>query len=144
MPAFEYLALNPAGKEEKGILEATATVSQLPQRQTTVSLNGRGVPLNVLQQWGWPALPIAGDGNIHVHVMDDPRDKQRWARVEEASARIVMKALAFEGTCTGEHGVGIGKRSFMPAEHGESLALMKRIKAWLDPDNLFNPGKIFP
>ncbi|MCY0773365.1 AsmA family protein [Enterobacter cloacae complex sp. 2022EL-00788] len=51
---------------EKGILEATATVSQLPQRQTTVSLNGRGVPLNVLQQWGWPALPIAGDGNIQM------------------------------------------------------------------------------
>ncbi|SFI85001.1 AsmA family protein [Enterobacter sp. NFIX59] len=51
---------------EKGILEATATVSQLPQRQTTVSLNGRGVPLNVLQQWGWPALPIAGDGNIQL------------------------------------------------------------------------------
>lgn len=51
---------------EKGILEATATVSQLPQRQTTVSLNGRGVPLSVLQQWGWPALPIAGDGNIQL------------------------------------------------------------------------------
>ena len=51
---------------EKGILEATATVSQLPQRQTTVSLNGRGVPLNVLQQWGWPALPITGDGNIQL------------------------------------------------------------------------------
>ena len=51
---------------EKGILEATATVSQLPQRQTTVSLNGRGVPLNVLQQWGWPALPVTGDGNIQL------------------------------------------------------------------------------
>lgn len=51
---------------EKGILEATATVSQLPQRQTTVSLNGRGVPLNVLQQWGWPALSITGDGNIQL------------------------------------------------------------------------------
>ncbi|MCK6893116.1 AsmA family protein [Enterobacter kobei] len=51
---------------EKGILEATATVSQLPQRQTTVSLNGRGVPLNVLQQWGWPALPLTGDGNIQL------------------------------------------------------------------------------
>ena len=51
---------------EKGILEATATVSQLPQRQTTVSLNGRGVPLNILQQWGWPALPIAGDGNVQL------------------------------------------------------------------------------
>lgn len=49
---------------EKGILEATASVSQLPQRQTQISLNGRGVPMDVLQQWGWPALPIAGDGNI--------------------------------------------------------------------------------
>ncbi|MFV0264581.1 MAG: AsmA family protein [Kluyvera sp.] len=51
---------------EKGILEATATVSQQPQRQTSVTLNGRGVPLNVLQQWGWPALPITGDGNIQL------------------------------------------------------------------------------
>lgn len=51
---------------EKGILEATATVAQQPQRQTNVTLNGRGVPLNVLQQWGWPALPISGDGNIQL------------------------------------------------------------------------------
>ena len=51
---------------EKGILEATATVSQLAQRQTTVSLNGRGVPLNIINQWGWPALPIAGDGNMQL------------------------------------------------------------------------------
>lgn len=51
---------------EKGILEATASVSQLPLRQTQISLNGRGVPMDVLQQWGWPALPIAGDGNIQL------------------------------------------------------------------------------
>ncbi|ECK7273516.1 AsmA family protein [Salmonella enterica subsp. enterica] len=50
----------------KGILEATASVSQLPQRQTQISLNGRGVPMDVLQQWGWPTLPIAGDGNIQL------------------------------------------------------------------------------
>ncbi|EDJ1999468.1 AsmA family protein [Salmonella enterica] len=50
----------------KGILEATASVSQLPQRQTQISLNGRGVPMDVLQLWGWPALPIAGDGNIQL------------------------------------------------------------------------------
>lgn len=50
----------------KGIPEATASVSQLPQRQTQISLNGRGVPMDVLQQWGWPALPIAGDGNIQL------------------------------------------------------------------------------
>ncbi|HRS83777.1 MAG TPA: FAD-binding oxidoreductase [Smithellaceae bacterium] len=86
----------------------------------------------------------AGDGNIHVHVMDDPQDAQRWARVEEASRSIVMKALEFEGTCTGEHGVGIGKSRFMETEHGASLILMKRLKGLLDPENLFNPGKFFP
>ncbi len=84
----------------------------------------------------------AGDGNIHVHVMDNPQDQKRWSRVEEASRNIVMKALDFEGTCTGEH--GIGKSCFMRQEHGESLILMKRLKGLLDPDNLFNPGKFFP
>jgi D-lactate dehydrogenase (cytochrome) len=86
----------------------------------------------------------AGDGNIHVHVMDDPQDPRRWARVEEASRNIVAKALQFEGTCTGEHGIGIGKCCFMETEHGESLALMRKLKSMLDPDNLFNPGKFFP
>jgi D-lactate dehydrogenase (cytochrome) len=85
----------------------------------------------------------AGDGNIHVIIMDFPSDKGRWARVEEANQRIVKKALEFEGTCTGEHGVGIGKRSFLYDEHGDSLELMKRIKALVDPEELFNPGKIF-
>jgi D-lactate dehydrogenase (cytochrome) len=85
----------------------------------------------------------AGDGNIHVIVMDMPSDSRRWTRVEEASRRIVEKALAFEGTCTGEHGVGIGKRCFLRAEHGESLELMRRIKDLIDPEGLFNPGKLF-
>lgn len=51
---------------ERGILQATAAVSQLPQRQVNLSLNGRGVPLNVLQAWGWPALPVTGDGNFQL------------------------------------------------------------------------------
>ncbi|WP_410678613.1 AsmA family protein [Citrobacter europaeus] len=51
---------------EKGLLEATAIISQLPQRQTQVSLNGRGVPMTILQHWGWPALPLSGDGNIQL------------------------------------------------------------------------------
>ena len=89
------------------------------------------------------AFGHAGDGNIHVVVMDDPQAKKRWSRVEEANRKIVLQALAFEGTCSGEHGIGIGKSCFLPTEHGESLALMKRIKAFLDPDNLFNPGKFF-
>jgi D-lactate dehydrogenase (cytochrome) len=86
----------------------------------------------------------AGDGNIHVVVMDAPSDNRRWAKVEEANCRIVEKALAFKGTCTGEHGVGIGKSRFLPDEHGNSLELMKRIKALIDPEGLFNPGKLFP
>ncbi len=85
----------------------------------------------------------AGDGNIHVIVMDVPADSRRWAKVEEAHRRIVEKALAFEGTCTGEHGVGIGKRRFLPYEHGNSLELMKLIKKLIDPEELFNPGKLF-
>lgn len=51
---------------ERGILQATAAVSQLPQRQVNLSLNYRGVPLNILQAWGWPALPISGDGNFQL------------------------------------------------------------------------------
>jgi len=85
----------------------------------------------------------AGDGNIHVIIMDAPSDSRRWARVEESNGRIVEKALEFEGTCTGEHGVGIGKRRFLPGEHGNSLELMKRIKTLIDPEGLFNPGKLF-
>ena len=85
----------------------------------------------------------AGDGNIHVIIMDMPSDSCRWAKVDMTNQRIVEKALGFEGTCTGEHGVGIGKRGFLPAEHGESLELMKRIKQLIDPQELFNPGKLF-
>jgi len=85
----------------------------------------------------------AGDGNIHVIVMDVPSDSGRWTRVEEAHRRIVEKALAFEGTCTGEHGVGIGKRCFLSEEHGDSLELMKQIKKLIDPEGIMNPGKLF-
>ncbi len=86
----------------------------------------------------------AGDGNIHVAIMDNPQDENRWARVKEANQKIIQKALEFEGTCTGEHGVGIGKRVFMDLEHGKSLEVMRRIKRLFDPHEIMNPGKIFP
>ncbi|MBW2039482.1 MAG: FAD-binding oxidoreductase [Deltaproteobacteria bacterium] len=86
----------------------------------------------------------AGDGNIHVVVMDNPQDENRWVHVEKANQKIVLKALEFEGTCTGEHGVGIGKRSFMALEHGKGLEVMRKIKEVLDPQGIMNPGKIFP
>jgi D-lactate dehydrogenase (cytochrome) len=83
-----------------------------------------------------------GDGNFHVLVLIDPDDP---ASLEEARAindRVVSRALAMDGTCTGEHGVGTGKIAYLEEEHGEALDLMRRIKRALDPDDIMNPGKI--
>lgn len=85
----------------------------------------------------------AGDGNIHVVMAGNPQDHQEWSRLEKVNDLVVEKALEIGGTCTGEHGVGIGKRKFMPLEHGNSLNLMKKIKDLIDPKGLMNPGKIF-
>ncbi len=85
----------------------------------------------------------AGDGNIHVIVMDAPADADRWAKVEAAHDRIVARALDYEGTCTGEHGIGIGKRRYLSVEHGSSLELMRHLKKLLDPKGICNPGKLF-
>jgi len=85
----------------------------------------------------------AGDGNLHVVLMGDPRDKKEWSLLEEINDRIVGHAVELGGTCTGEHGVGIGKRKFMEMEHGESYELMKKIKMLIDPEGLMNPDKIF-
>ena len=84
----------------------------------------------------------AGDGNLHVVIAGDPRGAE-WAVIEEINDRIVERAVELGGTCTGEHGVGIGKRKFMALEHGRSFNLMRRIKDVVDPKGLMNPGKIF-
>lgn len=85
----------------------------------------------------------AGDGNIHVVIPGDPNDTREWSTVEDINERIVIRAIESGGTCTGEHGIGIGKRKFMDLEHGHSYALMKAIKKLLDPKGLMNPDKIF-
>lgn len=85
----------------------------------------------------------AGDGNLHVVLVGDPADKAEWSKLEDVNHAIVEKAVQVGGTCTGEHGVGIGKRKFMQLEHGESYHLMRRIKEMIDPKGLMNPGKIF-
>ena len=85
----------------------------------------------------------AGDGNLHVVMPGDPEDTAAWSRVEAVNERIVSRAVELGGTCTGEHGIGIGKRRFMRREHGAGYDLMRQIKALVDPRNLMNPGKIF-
>ncbi|NNK85968.1 MAG: 2-hydroxy-acid oxidase, partial [Desulfobacterales bacterium] len=66
-----------------------------------------------------------------------------WNTLEKINHAIVTRAVNLGGTCTGEHGVGIGKRKFMLQEHGESFELMQQIKTLIDPKGLMNPGKIF-
>ena len=74
----------------------------------------------------------------------DPDDRGHWAKMERVNDAILTRAVEEGGTCTGEHGIGIGKRKFMQIEHGESLELMRQIKTLIDPKGLINPGKIFP
>lgn len=85
----------------------------------------------------------AGDGNLHVVLIGDAQDNTEWGVLERINDAIVSRAIEMGGTCTGEHGVGIGKRKFMEAEHGASYALMKQIKDLIDPKGLMNPGKMF-
>jgi D-lactate dehydrogenase (cytochrome) len=84
-----------------------------------------------------------GDGNYHIAVLVDPADENEVARAKALNERIVEDALARGGTCTGEHGIGIGKRAFLELEHGDLLPLMRGIKGLLDPVGILNPGKIF-
>ena len=89
-----------------------------------------------------PLFGHVGDGNFHCVILVDPNNP---ADVEEAKAfnvRVVKRALAMEGTCTGEHGIGIGKQSYLAEELGDAVDLMRDLKRTFDPENLLNPGKI--
>jgi len=85
-----------------------------------------------------------GDGNFHVGLLLDRSDALECGAAEAFHDRLVARALAMEGTCTGEHGIGLGKTRFMRAEHGEAVEVMRAIKHALDPLGLLNPGKVLP
>ncbi len=89
-----------------------------------------------------PIVGHAGDGNLHVVFVLDPNDPKEMAEAERLNRRLVDRALALDGTCTGEHGIGHGKVDFLAAEHGEAMSVMQAIKNAIDPDNIMNPGKI--
>jgi D-lactate dehydrogenase (cytochrome) len=84
----------------------------------------------------------AGDGNFHLVYVLDPASEAELREARALNERMVMRALAMGGTCTGEHGVGYGKMKYLEAEHGPGLDLMRTIKRALDPDNRMNPGKM--
>ncbi|WP_075982694.1 FAD-binding oxidoreductase [Bacillus massilinigeriensis] len=130
--AFAILAGNPG----KGMLstDVCVPISELP--------NAIIETRRITNQFGIDAAIFGhvGDGNFHAVL---PIDQDNKEKVEKINSLIVQYALEKGGTCTGEHGIGLGKREFLRMEHGESLGVMKSIKATLDPQGILNPGKIF-
>ncbi len=89
-----------------------------------------------------PVVGHVGDGNFHCLLMIDKEDPEEVARAEEVIEKMAIRALAMDGTCTGEHGIGQGKRRFVRLEHGAGADVMLALKQAIDPDNIMNPGKV--
>ncbi len=90
-----------------------------------------------------PMVGHLGDGNFHVLFPYDPNDKTVYQKIREFSDLLIDKTLELDGTITGEHGVGLHKKSYLLKEHPDNVPIMKIIKRSLDPNNIMNPGKIF-
>ncbi|MGY3617141.1 FAD-linked oxidase C-terminal domain-containing protein [Bradyrhizobium sp. USDA 10063] len=90
-----------------------------------------------------PIVGHVGDGNFHMLILIDPASEVEIAGARALQARMVARAIAMDGTCTGEHGIGLGKIGYLTDELGEAVDVMRSIKAALDPQGLMNPGKIF-
>lgn len=105
--------------------------------QTALELDQASFPYTIVGH--------VGDGNFHVLMLLDPENPAEWDESEQLNKRLVERALAMQGTCTGEHGIGLHKQEFMLAEHGQDvLDVMASLKAALDPNNILNPGKMLP
>ncbi len=119
------------------ITDVCVPLSELPAavEHARSAMEGRGLDGAIMGH--------AGDGNYHAIFPIDPRDEEESRIAEEVGAEIVADALARGGTCTGEHGVGLGKAKHLRAEHGDSLWFMRELKRVADPNNIMNPGKIF-
>ena len=90
-----------------------------------------------------PMVGHVGDGNLHSIILYDPNDKEKQKLIKEYSDNLIEKALELEGTITGEHGIGLQKKSYLLKEHPDNLPVMKSIKRSIDPNNIMNPGKVF-
>jgi D-lactate dehydrogenase (cytochrome) len=89
-----------------------------------------------------PMLGHVGDGNFHLIFVLDTSNDAEIKEAEEYNERMIMRALAMDGTCTGEHGIGLGKKDFLVAELGPAVDVMRQLKLALDPTNFMNPGKM--
>ena len=99
----------------------------------------------LLEKASFPSTIVGhvGDGNFHVLMLLDPNSQEEWDESERLNHHLVTQAIDADGTCTGEHGIGLHKKQFMLHEHGEDvLDLMRSLKQAFDPNNILNPGKI--
>src|SRR5271163_916912 len=131
---YAALALRPGSKG--WATDVCVPISQLAEciRETKQDLAQSPIPSALVGH--------VGDGNFHLVFMIDPNRAEEVAEASRLNDRMVARALAMDGTSTGEHGVGYGKMEFLIAEHGEAVNVMRTIKKALDPDNIMNPGKI--
>jgi len=90
-----------------------------------------------------PMVGHVGDGNFHTTVLYDPNKKDDYKMIRDFSDKLIDKALSLDGTITGEHGIGIQKKTYLMKQHPDSLPLMKALKRTMDPNNILNPGKVF-
>lgn len=131
---YAALALRPGCRTWAG--DVCVPISQLADCITDTKRDHEHAPFPVL------LVGHAGDGNFHLVYLVDPTSPAELEEARRLNARMVARALAMGGTCTGEHGVGYGKMASLVAEHGEGVAVMRDIKRALDPDNRMNPGKV--
>lgn len=132
-----YAAVNVRPGAVGWTTDVCVPISRLPEciLETKRDLESGTVPATILGH--------VGDGNFHVIFSMDPNSMEELREVEAINARLVQRALLMEGTCTGEHGIGIGKQDWLVAELGDAVDVMRTLKRALDPQDLFNPGKIF-
>jgi D-lactate dehydrogenase (cytochrome) len=90
-----------------------------------------------------PIVGHVGDGNFHASVMADTENPEEMERIKAFIDRLNSRAIAMDGTCTGEHGIGEGKRRFLRQELGVTVDYMRLVKRAFDPNNIMNPGKVF-
>lgn len=90
-----------------------------------------------------PIVGHVGDGNFHVLLLVDTNNDEERQKAEEILERLAVRAIEMGGTCTGEHGIGQGKRKYMQKEHGAAIGVMQAIKQAIDPRGIMNPGKIW-